>query len=135
MILRFSIPMEASAKGRPRVTRMGTYTPAKTRRWEQTVAVLAREAYDGPAIDEPVTLRVRFVMRRPARLNRKKDPEGLVPHDRKPDVDNLLKSIKDGMSSVLANDSRVVRVEAEKFYAEKSGMCRVEVELESWRKS
>lgn len=131
-MIRFTIPIEGVAKGRPRVTKTGTYTPTKTRRWEQTVALFAREAYDGPPIDCPIALKVNFVMRRPARLMRKKDPEGQLPCDRKPDLDNLCKSVKDGLSSILTNDSRVVKIEATKMYAEKSGLCRVEVELERW---
>ena len=43
-MIEFTIPCAAIGKGRPRVTRHGTYTPQKTRDYEQLGACAFREA-------------------------------------------------------------------------------------------
>ena len=46
----------------------------------------------------PVYLEVRFYHKRPKRLMRKKDPDGLILKETKPDLDNLLKLVKDAIN-------------------------------------
>ena len=75
----------------------------------------AQSAADPFPLDGPLAIRVRFYLPRPP--SRRKAE--LWP-DRKPDLDNLLKALWDGLSlaRVFVGDSRIVRVEAEKLYGE-----------------
>jgi Holliday junction resolvase RusA-like endonuclease len=50
---------------------------------------------------------------------RKKDPEGRMLKVTRPDIDNVVKSILDGMREVWSDDSVVCDVRAEKYYAAK----------------
>jgi|TARA_R110000824_G_scaffold171454_3_gene349089 Holliday junction resolvase RusA-like endonuclease len=71
------------------------------------------------------------IFKRPQRLNRKKDPDGLIPHTGKPDLDNVIKSILDGMNGrTYKDDSQVCSFgECAKYYSEKDGKPRVEVDI------
>jgi Holliday junction resolvase RusA-like endonuclease len=63
-----------------------------------------------------VAMRVAFWMERPKSVTRKNRPH----HTVKPDLDNLLKSIKDGLklACVYKDDAQVVRIETSKHYAD-----------------
>lgn len=76
--------------------------------------IRVRDAYGFPW-DEAVELRIRFVFGT-------KDKKKSGYKSTKPDLDNLLKSILDSLqiAGVITNDSRVVRIEAEKYW------CRTE---------
>jgi Holliday junction resolvase RusA-like endonuclease len=82
----------------------------------------------------PVILECRFYLARPARLMRKRDPEGHVLHTSKPDLDNLYKSVQDALKGVLwKDDSQIVGYGPDhgKAYHEKNGRPRLELTLYS----
>lgn len=85
--------------------------------WRDSVAHAARQAYQGPALDGPLSVTVAF--RFPATSSwRKADKvRGWRWKDRTPDLDKLLRSTFDGMKSagLIADDARIVKVEAEKY--------------------
>ena len=58
---------------------------------------------------------------RPARLNRKKDPVGRIPHTSKPDRDNLDKACLDALTQLQlwSDDDQVCAGEVSKWYAAK----------------
>ena len=142
-IMRSVIPGQPVPKGRPRVTTRGgkarTYTPARTRLWETLAADKFQRDWMGankskyhvvPA-DRPVSLSLEAVFERPQRLSKKKDFAGRIVHDKRPDIDNVIKAVLDSLTTagVLIDDSRVESVTARKRYAAKGeGPC-VEVEL------
>ena len=120
MILRFTVPGEPVPKGRPRFATVAgharAYTPAATRSHEVWVRLHAIEAMAGLAgfpLDGPLRVRLDFYLRRPP-SRRKRDT---LP-DRKPDLDNLVKSTLDGLSlaMVFVGDSRIVELHARKLY-------------------
>ena len=84
--IAFTIPGAPVAKGRPRVTSRGAYTPKKTVTYESTVALFASEVFPKP-MDGPVFLEVEFFLPRPKKYMRKKDPEGPIPCTTRPDID------------------------------------------------
>lgn len=88
-------------------------------------AVVAAGAPHRPAspIEGPIDLRIHFVMPRPKRLMRKKDPDGPLPCPTKPDLDNLVKAVKDAMTvdGWWRDDAQVVSHRCAKSYAEKGG--------------
>jgi len=102
------------------MTRKGhTYNPKSADFWKMHVGLAAKEALeDAPTpFSGPVRLECEFYMPRPKRL--KKD-QIKVPHTKRPDADNILKSTQDAlqMSSVVTDDSVFYHVTGVKYYAD-----------------
>lgn len=139
-MLTLTIPGNPVPKGRPRARVVNgkfaqLYTPKETREYEDKIAALVHANGHVQPVEGPATLHVVAVMKRPQRLCRKRDKDGLLPaHDCKVDLDNIVKAVSDGLqkSGVLPDDRQIVEVRAWKFYAERSGSPRVEVVLEPW---
>ena len=102
--LSFVLPGVPVAKGRPRMTKRGhVFTPKKTVSYEQSIALAAQAAksklgggllFDGPVM---VTIHCHFAM--PKSWSRKRKEQMLYePHIQLPDLDNLVKSIMDGLN-------------------------------------
>lgn len=81
--------------------------------------------------DGPLTLGVEFHLPRPKRLLKKKSPTGEIPHLAKPDLDNLIKGLKDALKGVLWSDDALVYKydDCGKYYCAKGGQPRVELTL------
>lgn len=111
------------------------YTPTKhpVNAFKATVRQALKESGELTApIEGPVVLECRFYLPRPKRLMRKKDPAGAIPHTAKPDRDNLEKSLMDALKGLAwRDDSQVFDGPVSKWYAEKDGLPRVEVEIRS----
>lgn len=73
---------------------------------------LARRNATDP-IDGPVTIRLVFMLRRPASVPKARNWPSVVP-----DLDKLIRAVLDGLTDakVWTNDSRVVRICAQKRY-------------------
>lgn len=115
------------------------YTPAKhpVNEYKARVRGAAAEAmakHGVGMIQGPVYLWISFVMPRPASMMWKTKPMPAEHHTKKPDLDNLLKSVKDAMTGVVwRDDSQVAMVEASKRIAggdEKPGTSICVRELE-----
>ena len=132
-----SIDIRPVAKGRHRFVSSGngvrTYQDPKTRAYERELGFLL--ASNGPSVPlpGPIAVKIRFVMPRPQRLSRKKDPEGLLWHSQKPDLDNLIKAVLDAMTKGRwwACDSQVVRIGADKVFCEKARRPSIEMEVKA----
>tara|TARA_R100001594_G_scaffold78550_2_gene113163 strand:- start:653 stop:1144 length:492 start_codon:yes stop_codon:yes gene_type:complete len=121
------IPIEPVPKGRPRITVRGgyarAYTPAKTAQFEAAAATFIRSYWR--ALDPmvgPVAMEITVCRSRPKRLCRKKDPDGAIPCDTKPDIDNFVKAILDASekAQVFANgDQQVWQLTVMKMWAPK----------------
>jgi Holliday junction resolvase RusA-like endonuclease len=89
----------------------------KNKGWQQLVAEAcgrARDEVGAELLTGPVRLLVAFYLPRPKSL-----PKRVVQHTRKPDLDKLLRSVKDGLKAVgWKDDSQVVDVIAIKRYAD-----------------
>jgi crossover junction endodeoxyribonuclease RusA len=91
---------------------------AKHKRWRNAVAFAALELVtDGwELLDEPLELSVIFYLPRPKTVQDRAYPSVM------PDVDKLLRAVFDSLSGVIyVDDSRVVRVSAQKVYADARG--------------
>ena len=134
-MIRLIVPAVPVAQPRQRHAVIGghirNYTPTVHPVNAYKAAVMAAVAEAGiTPIDGPVAVDVLFYLPRPKRLMRKKDPDGPIPHTAKPDVDNLWKSTADALSGLVwRDDSQVCRTRASKWYAEKNGVPRVEIEI------
>ncbi len=105
----FTIPGRPFAKQRPRSTRKGRmYTPAETVAFERLVAVIARQLIAEPLVG-PVKLTIWATFKPPASWSAKKTAATLHRyHTQKPDLDNCVKAIKDGLNRIAyADDCQV----------------------------
>ena len=125
--LSILIPGQPHPKGRPRFSRRGnfvaTYTDAKTLAFEKLVAAHAQRTLPirWELISDECAVDLVFIFKRPKRLLRAKDPEGRIRHSKKPDLDNLCKSVCDGLDGVLyTDDSKITNLKATKFFAAKN---------------
>lgn len=115
MSIDFTIPGKPFGKQRPRAAvvagRARVYTPDETRSYEAKIAELARPLFAAP-LDGPVKLRVVAIFEIPKSWSKRKQAEmqdGL--HTQKPDSDNCLKAIKDGLNRIAwRDDSQVADV-------------------------
>lgn len=138
----FTIPASPVAQGRGRATHQNGFTrvyqPVKTTKWQSQVRLFAVDAMkqlDGEPITGPCRLTVTFYLPRPGRLISKRKPMPACFADHKPDLDNLVKAILDGVNGVcFADDRQVAEMHARKLYAAGQGhgdtRPRVEVMIE-----
>lgn len=126
MQIVFTVPGEPVAKGRAKFSRQGgfvrAYTPKETVRYENLVRLAAQEAMAGvEPIDGPVLLTVAIYLPIPQSWSKKKQEKartGLVGATKKPDADNILKALKDGMNGVVyVDDARITDITLQKRYA------------------
>ena len=116
------IPGEPVGKQRPRVTRHGTYTPKKTKAYEDVVKLLYRHHYgENPSYEGAVALDITAVFSVPKSWSKRKREmalSGMVrPH--KPDFDNIAKIISDALNGIAyKDDAQVYRCTVEKMYGE-----------------
>lgn len=133
--IAFIVPAVPIAQPRQRHTVRGgfvkNYTPARhpVQDFKATVRLAYSQATDSIA-DGPVSLNVTFVMPRPKSQFWKTKPTPRYWHAKKPDIDNLLKSLKDALTGLAwVDDSQVCTVLAHKMVASGSEAPHVEVAI------
>lgn len=129
-MIYFRVEGEAVGKGRPRVTMRGkyahAYTPKKTKDYEQEVkfAFLKSNCDAVPVYGRDTALRMSLTIACsvPKSYSKKKQAQcldGLMLPTKKPDIDNIIKSIGDALNGqAFEDDSQIAMVYAEKIYAE-----------------
>ncbi|MCA8502179.1 RusA family crossover junction endodeoxyribonuclease [Burkholderia multivorans] len=134
----FVVPGKPVAKGRPRFVRRGphvrTYTPEPTERYENLVKIAARAAMrDDEPYAGPVRLIVDIGVPIPASWSEKRQraaAAGAIGATKKPDADNVVKALKDGMNGVVyGDDGQVVNLWVSKRYATTPGVRIEAIEL------
>ena len=123
-------------KGQPRArafSRGGkarVYDPGTAEGWKGQIAQAAH-LHIGYLLDEPVRVDAVFLFARPARLLRKKDPEGRIRHVCKPDRDNLDKAVLDAFTGIglWRDDCQACSGIIEKFYAAKGEAPGAEIRI------
>ena len=122
---QFTIPGKPHGKGRPRFIRKGplagkAYTDKKTEVYENLIALAAANAWSGDPLDSPVSLEIIIVLGIPKGFSKKRAQEAVSGHiepAKKPDVDNVLKSVMDGIEGIVyKRDAQVVQVRVQKKY-------------------
>ncbi|MAM87542.1 MAG: hypothetical protein CME36_09585 [unclassified Hahellaceae] len=110
-------------KARARSTKNGHhFTPEKTRCYERDVAIQAKLAMEGrPPTEMPVKLSTAIAFKVPESWPKWKQRDaldGLIAPTVKPDVDNVLKALKDALNGIVyQDDAQVVEGDFMKFYA------------------
>ena len=123
----FTVYGEPVGKGRPRFVRRGnftqTYTPQKTKTYEDEIRMMARAAMgSNELLDTPVTVAIYIRAPIPASFSRQKRKdalEGILKPTKKPDIDNIAKCFLDAMNGIVyLDDKQVVNLHLTKVYAE-----------------
>lgn len=131
-MIYFKVDEEPVAKARPREVRYrkdgwkGTYTPKKTRDYEEKVkfAFMSQTCEKMPVYPKGVPLMVEatFAKSVPKSYTKKKREaclNGDMLPTSKPDIDNYLKAMLDAINGLaFEDDSQIVMTMAEKIYAE-----------------
>lgn len=110
--MRIVLEAVPQAKQRPRIATRGrfahAYTPQRTVDATEQLQLLMREQYKGEPFDIP--LRVSFTFFMPIPKGSKKRMLALrgEPHAKKPDLDNLVKLVKDAGNGILWTDDSLV---------------------------
>lgn len=131
--MKIIIEGEPVAQGRPRFSTINgharVYDPAKSRNYKKMVRSVAERHVSKP-IDEPLKLVIDVYKGIPKSFSKKKRSEAIEGNLRpitKPDIDNYIKGILDGLNGVVwVDDNRIVSLTVNKFYSEQP---RVEVEV------
>lgn len=131
MTIKFTVPGIPTPKGRPRFRQAGnhvqTYTPYKTVLFENRVMHSYYEyRRTHPDIDldtmrsKPLRVEMRFYMPVPKGTS-KKNMELMysddIKPDKRPDIDNLAKSVLDGLNGIAyVDDKQIVSLNCSKHY-------------------
>ena len=127
----FTVPGEPQGKGRARVGTIGgharMFTPPKTLAYEGLIAHAAQLAMRGAApLDGDCRLEVDIICTVPASWSGKKRALALAGDIRpakKPDSDNVIKAVCDGMNGVVwRDDVQAVEGSWRKVYGETPGV-------------
>ena len=125
--IMFTVYGEPVAKGRPRFSTRGkfpvAYTPEKTKAYEFEVGMMALAAMGGTKPLEGALEAFIYITYAVPESYSKKRLEaclsGLEKHTKKPDLDNVIKSVIDGMDKIVFdNDSQITSIHATKVYGE-----------------
>lgn len=108
----FTVPGEPQGKGRPRVGKIGgharMFTPARTVAYEGLIAHAAQQAMAGAVpMDCACQVQLSITVPVPASWSKKKQAAALagqVMPTKKPDADNVVKAVFDGMNGVVWRD-------------------------------
>jgi Holliday junction resolvase RusA-like endonuclease len=123
----FTIPGQPVAKGRARISirsgRAIAYTPEKTRMYENQVAAYASQAMLGhPPMPRAVAVSIDAYMMIPQSWSSKKRQDALeckIWPTSRPDLDNIIKAVLDGILRVaIVDDNQVVHLIARQLYSE-----------------
>jgi len=124
LAIYFVVQGQPHGKGRPRASTRGgfvrLYTDEKTRTYESLVGKQAKEAMgDSAILDTPVAVRISAFYYVPiswTKAKRKQALQGeIVPGSN--DIDNVAKSVLDGMQNiVITNDRNVCKLTIEKRF-------------------
>jgi Holliday junction resolvase RusA-like endonuclease len=123
-MIHLKFELDPVAKGRPRFGKGFTYTPAKTKKfenWVKTVARLHMSQNKLEPMQGPLEVIIHFYLTKP------KSSKNRYPIV-KPDLDNFTKGINDSLNEVFWNDdAQIVQSTQSKNYCDGPGYFTVMV--------
>lgn len=129
--LTIKVPGQPQGKGRARFARHGAfvraYTPEKTVAYEGLIALAGQKVMEGrERFVGPVELKIHAVFQMPKAWSKKRKLGALLHpewHTGKPDGDNILKAVGDGLNAIVWNDdSQIALCSISKAYGETPGL-------------
>lgn len=126
--IRFEVPGTPVGKARPRVTFRGgramAYTPDRTREYENRVKASYLKKYKPNVLDGALKVDVIAYFEPPRSTSKRMRAAmlaGDIPYTKKPDADNIVKSVTDALNSVAySDDAKIVAIYGFKVYGEYS---------------
>ena len=127
MQITFKVDGNPHGKGRPRFARMGgfvkTYTDAKTKSYEELVALSAQQAMGASEpLKTPLDAFIYISLPIPMSYSKKRKEaclNGLEKPTKKPDIDNVCKGILDSLNGIVyKDDTQIVSLHCTKVYGE-----------------
>ena len=121
----FKVEATPVGKGRPKFARRGnfvsTYTPTKTRDYEDLIREAAKQAMgSSEPLKTPVAAYIYITVPIPQSYSKKRSKACLDGSERpckKPDLDNILKCFLDAMNNIVYDDdTQVVSLHSTKVY-------------------
>ena len=130
-MVNFTVYGEPQGKARPRFRKVGnfvkTYTPQKTKSYEDEIRMFAKAAMgSSKPLETPVALYLYIRKGIPASYTKKRRNDclsGINKPTVTPDCDNVLKAFMDAMNGIVyLDDKQIVSINCEKVYSEISGV-------------
>ncbi len=144
-MIKFSVMGEPRGKQRPKAQNMGKYihiyTPQATINYENYIKLSYLDALErSKGTLEPLSqylnketmleAKISIFQSIPKSTSKKKALlmlEGNIRPIKKPDIDNILKSVFDGLNGIaFKDDTQIIRIQTEKFY---SNEPRIDIEI------
>lgn len=102
-------------QGRPRAFRrgnfIGMYDPKNSKEWKETIRWQAIHQ-QSKLLQGAIKMNAKFILERPKSLAKK-----VVYHIKRPDLDNLVKAVKDALRGICYHDdSQIIELCAKKLY-------------------
>lgn len=134
--MNFTVYGEPQGKARPRFTKTGrAYTPKNTVDMEHKIGLAYRANHGELLNDDYIHITVFAYYSIPKSATKKERnliAHGLALPAKKPDADNVLKLVMDGLNGVAyKDDKQVISVEVNKMYSDNP---RTVVYIDSWKK-
>ena len=126
-MVTFKVDANPVGKQRARYVKRGnfvqTYTPEKTKTYEDEIRMMARAAMgSSEPLDTPVTVAIYIRVGIPASYSKQKRKDallGIIKPTKKPDLDNVAKCHLDAIQGIIIFDDKlVVNLHVTKVYAE-----------------
>lgn len=140
LTLKFTVLGDPQGKGRPRFYRGRAVTPKKTRDYEALVRHEAQQAIDHmiqkPDFNAPCEVSIDVYYLVPKSYTKKQrhqiaESGPWLVRPGKPDLDDVTKSILNGMNGIVFRDDvQVVSLRAKKHWCEGEELPRVDVKVE-----
>jgi Holliday junction resolvase RusA-like endonuclease len=129
-MVQFTVDANPVPKGRPKFSKIGgfvrTYTPKKTSDYETIVQTVAQGAMTREPLETPIAVYLYFRLPIPKSYPKKRLQaclKGLERPIKKPDIDNLAKSVLDGLNGIVyRDDGQIVSLHVTKVYASLPGV-------------
>lgn len=128
MMLNFSLPIAPVPKARPRISRYGTYTPIKTKNFEDQVRWLVKKTIGSQQpLETALEVFLYFRLSVPASYSKKRREACLCglekPILKNGDLDNYAKAVLDAFNGlVYKDDCQIVELHLTKVYDVKEGI-------------